>query len=444
MSENSEKVESFEGLGLSEVVLARLTELGFVTPTPIQARTIPHIIAGRDVMGKAETGTGKTLAFGLPVIEHVDPKRVTPQALILTPTRELAHQVAEALEQVGSAKGLKVARIVGGEPQADQLIALKRGCHIVVGTPGRVMDFGGQRMFSPGWIDLLVLDEADRMLDMGFIDQIKKILAMVPKERQTLLFSATFEPALQKIARKEMRDPVELETSGGLQAAKNIDQSFVRVTRYDKTVLLRKLLDVITDGSIIVFLNTKRETEAVGGELWNRGYKVTTLQGNYDQEVRNRILAEFREGKQRILVATDVAQRGLDITTVCAVINYQVPNNPEDYVHRIGRTGRAGRSGRVLTFVEPREWEDFQRIVKRAGEEIRELDVPPGVRGWSEGEQRRDDGPRRGRGGHGGAGGRPGRGGSGRFSEGGQGRPGRRHAGGGPGGARRPRGGPRR
>lgn len=373
---------NFTELELSPALQKRLAELEFVTPTPIQEQAIPHILKGCDVVGKAETGTGKTLAFSLPLMHRLDKERVSIQALILSPTRELAHQIADTFEKFEPATGIKTARVVGGESQTDQMKAMHAGAQVVIGTPGRVLDLITQGCLSLAWLDVLVLDEADRMLDMGFIDQMRKILDKTPTERQTLLFSATFDKALRGLANKYMKDAVEIRTATGLKTADTIDQKFVRVRYYDKQRLLEQMLEGVRGYASIVFLNTKREASRVGRDLWGRGFSAVALHGDMDQKVRNKVLEDFRNGSIDVLVATDVAQRGLDITRVERVVNFTVPGNPEDYVHRIGRAGRAGRSGTVLTFVDSKEWFDFERIKKKTGPKLSELNLPSGYSPW--------------------------------------------------------------
>jgi len=390
-------MSKFSDLPLSPEIKTQLESLGFIEPTPIQEKTIEPILAGKDVMGKAETGTGKTLAFSLPVVQKIDPSRVSVQAIVVTPTRELAYQVAETIIDVGGVRGIKVATIVGGTSQADQIIKLKTGCQVVVGTPGRMMDFIGQRHLKLGWVEIAILDEADRMLDMGFIDDITKILDATPPERQTLLFSATFPPALQKIAKKYMRDSITVETARGLSTVDHIDQKHVKICERDKKALLRRLIDVSGDDSTLVFLNTKREADQLGRDFWNRGYEVATLHGDFDQAVRNKVLEQFKNGEITTLIATDVAQRGLDIARIGKVINYNIPKNPEDYVHRIGRTGRAGRKGLVLSFVDEYDSQNFERIQKQTGWTIGELEAPPGLSGWDQAIRGRPGGGRSGR-----------------------------------------------
>ncbi len=402
---------TFKDLPLSEATLQRLDELGFVTPTPIQEQALPSALQGRDVLGKAETGTGKTLAFALPVIQRICTERISVQALVLAPTRELARQVAGAFEDFSESHGFSVATLVGGEPLAPQVMALRRGAQVVVGTPGRILDLIGQRVLTLGWVEVAVLDEADRMLDMGFSEDVGKILKQTLSERQTLLFSATFPPQLKRLADTHMRDPIEIETARGLATVSAITQTYVRVASFDKQRLLRHILD-ISDAASIVFLNTKRDTDRIGRDLWNRGYQAATLHGDYPQETRDRVLTKFRNEEIRVLVATDVAQRGLDIDSVESVINFNIPKDPEDYVHRIGRTGRAGRSGVVMSLVARAERADFERICSRTGWDIREMSLPRGMSGWDQDtEERSFRGGRRGRdggrrGGPGGGGGR--------------------------------------
>lgn len=373
---------NFTELDLSPALQKQLTELEFVTPTPIQEQAIPHILKGCDVVGKAETGTGKTLAFSLPLMHRLDKERVSIQALILSPTRELAHQIAETFSKFEPATGIKTATIVGGESQTDQMKLLHAGAQVVVGTPGRVLDLITQGCLSLAWLDVLVLDEADRMLDMGFMDQMRKILDKTPTERQTLLFSATFDKALRGLASKYMKDAVEIRTASEMKTADTIDQKFVRVKYYDKQRLLEQILEGVRGHASIIFLNTKREASRVGRDLWGRGFSAIALHGDMDQKIRNKVLEDFRNGKIDVLVATDVAQRGLDITRVERVVNFTVPGNPEDYVHRIGRTGRAGRSGTVLTLVDSKEWFDFERIQKMTGPKLSELNLPGGFTPW--------------------------------------------------------------
>jgi ATP-dependent RNA helicase DeaD len=375
----------FSELALCPKLLDRLAEMKFVEPTPIQEKTIPDILQGKDVVGKAETGTGKTLAFSLPVMEKLDSSRVSIQCLILSPTRELAHQIAATFADFAETTGLKTATIVGGESQTDQMKDLHAGAQVVVGTPGRVLDLMTQGCMSLAWLEILVLDEADRMLDMGFMDQMQKILDKTPKERQTLLFSATFDRALRGLAQKYMKNQLEIETASGLKTAENISQKFVRVKYFDKQRLLVQLLEATRGRASIIFLNTKREAERVGKDLWGRGLSAMTLHGNMDQSVRNKVLESFRNAEFDVLVATDVAQRGLDIDRVERVVNYNVPGNPEDYVHRIGRTGRAGRQGTVLTFVDQREWNDFTQIQNKTGPALGELNLPDGFYPWTPG-----------------------------------------------------------
>jgi ATP-dependent RNA helicase DeaD len=369
----SEKVR-FADLPIPPRILETIARLGFVHPTPIQEQAIPPTLQGRDLIGKAETGTGKTLAFGVPLCARVDPGRVSVQALVLCPTRELAQQVGEVLETMGEHLGFKVALLVGGEKVGTQVLGFGTS-QVVVGTPGRVLDLIRQNFLKLGWVEVAVLDEADRMLEMGFIEDVTAIMDRVPEEAQTLFFSATFPPELKRLALRILKDPVSVETSQGLATVPEIRQYFLR-TGEQKFRALRDVLRAEEHGSVIVFCNKKREVDRVYRELWGRGVTVAAIHGDYEQEVRFKVLERFRTGAVRILVATDVAARGLDIEKVTAVINHEVPLEAEDYVHRIGRTGRCGRDGKVVTLVSPREERLFQRILKRTGWHIAELGAP--------------------------------------------------------------------
>ncbi len=363
----------FDDLELSPEVRRALEELGFTHPTPIQQEAIPVIQKGQDVIGKAETGTGKTLAFGLPMIEKLDAERVAVQALILAPTRELAQQVASQLEEVAKHRGIGVALTVGGEPLPEQILAMA-GRQIVVGTPGRVLDLLRMRRLRLEWATMVVLDEADRMLDMGFVDDVAAILGKVPKERQTLLFSATLPQAILGLAKRFMRRPVRIETASGLKTPSKIRQSVHRLSPYQRFNALRNLIDENAEDTFLVFCNTRRDVRRIEGELWGRGYPTAALSGDFDQSVRFKVMERFRSRETRVLVATDVASRGLDIDHIAHVVNWGVPEDVEDYVHRIGRTGRAGRTGLVTTFVTPEERERFARIRRRLGDRIEEVE----------------------------------------------------------------------
>lgn len=400
------EVGSFDDLELTPQTREALRRLGFATPTPIQSRAIPHGLAGRDVIGKAQTGTGKTLAFGIPLVQRLDATRISAQALVLLPTRELAQQVVAHLGPLAEAHGLRTALVVGGEKTFRQRPRIP-GRQIIVGTPGRVLDFLRESFLHLEWAEYLVLDEFDRMLDLGFIDDVSSIVSYLPDQRQTMLFSATTPPESLPLARKLTRNPAVIEVGLGLQPAEKVEQRGVRVPRSKKLPVLLGLLeeDLRKDGrTVLVFCNTKRAVSELDRELWGRSMPSAAISGDYDQTQRFAVMSGFREGRIRVLVATDVASRGLDIDHVGHVINYDVPLEVEDYVHRLGRTGRAGREGLVTTLVAPDQERSFSRILKRMGARIRlgrvaggpaERSGGGGGGGRQGGRGRRGDGPPR-------------------------------------------------
>ncbi|GIW03681.1 MAG: hypothetical protein KatS3mg059_0301 [Thermomicrobiales bacterium] len=358
---------SFEDLGLSAPLLKSISEVGYEEPTPIQALTIPVLLAGRDVIAQAQTGSGKTAAFGLPIIEAIDPKDRHVQAIILCPTRELAIQVAEALHRYGRHKEVETLPIYGGQPYERQFRGLQRGVHIVVGTPGRVMDHMRRGTLNLEHIRFFVLDEADEMLDMGFIEDIEWILENAPAERQTALFSATMPPRIVELAQKYLRDPERITVPGRQMTVPETRQSYYEVPKARKVDALTRILDAETPEMTMIFCRTKVGVDELGEALLARGFEVETLHGDLSQAQRDRVMRRFRSGQANILIATDVAARGLDIPEVTHVINYDVPESAEAYVHRIGRTGRAGRHGEAITLVTPREvrWlRQIERITK--------------------------------------------------------------------------------
>ena len=359
----------FSEFNLSQETNQAILKAGFTKPTPIQQKALPHVLAGKDVMGQAETGTGKTIAFILPIIEKIDSQRVSPQALVLSPTRELAHQIKDHFDSFAPAKNLRVSLIIGGEDMSEQILDLRLGSQIVVGTPGRVIDHLQSRTLTLGWIEFLVLDEADEMLDMGFIDSIRQILKMCPKERQTLLFSATLPSEVERLARTCMSDPIKISTIEGLQTAAKIDQQIIEVLSEDKLDKLCEILDGDDRNVYLVFCQTKREVDVVSRRLLSRGYPGAALHGDYSQEHRNKVMERFRKGDVRVLVATDVASRGLDIDVVTHVVNYSVPRDPRRYVHRVGRTGRAGKSGVAITLASPEERRQLNALDQVQGAE---------------------------------------------------------------------------
>ncbi|MGQ9592612.1 MAG: DEAD/DEAH box helicase, partial [Planctomycetota bacterium] len=358
---------TFEELGLPEDIVEALAKAGIVEPTPIQELCIPAILQGKDVVGKAETGTGKTVGFGAPIALRVDTNRVAPQALVLAPTRELAQQVAGVLVELGAPRNLRVALLVGGVHAMSQVAALRGGAQVVVGTPGRVLDFLQGGILSLVWVEIVVLDEADRMLDMGFIDDVTAILERVPEERQTLLFSATMPPEVEALLHRYMKDPAIFSTASGLATVPEIRQFYVACEFPRKFRELERILKAFRDETVLVFSNTRRQAIDLDRMLWGHGYSAASLHGERDQDERFRVLQAFRSGDVRILVATDVASRGLDIEDVGCVVNYEVPADPESYVHRIGRTGRAKKTGTAISLVarkERRAWETILRETK--------------------------------------------------------------------------------
>ncbi|MBI2194556.1 MAG: DEAD/DEAH box helicase [Planctomycetes bacterium] len=377
----------FREFGLSPETLAVIRERAFVKPTPIQQKALPHLMAGRDVMGQAETGTGKTLAFILPIVEKVDPGRVSVQALIVTPTRELAHQIKKEFDRFAAAKRLRVALVIGGENMGEQILCLRGGSQIVVGTPGRILDHLESRTLTLGWVERLVLDEADELLDMGFIDAIREILKKCPPERQTMLFSATFPSEVERLAHSCMSRPIKVSTIEGLTTVPEIHQQYIAVPTDRKLDKLCEILDGDNLNVYLVFCQTKREVDVVSRRLLGRGYPIAALHGDFSQEHRNKVMERFRSRRLRALIATDVASRGLDIDVVSHVINYSIPRDARRYVHRIGRTGRAGRSGVAITFVSPEDrWKlkSIQRIGSgqaSAGRLVQENEGYPGGRG---------------------------------------------------------------
>ena len=361
----------FSSFNLSKPVNDALQDLGFTEPTPIQAKALPPLLEGRDVIGKAETGSGKTLAFGLPMMEKIDGGRVSIQALVVCPTRELAQQVADGLRTIGEKKGIGVVLVTGGEHIRTQRMRIP-GNQVVVGTPGRLLDLLGDRFLPIEWAEYVVLDEFDRLLDMGFIADIQKIFKRLPTDRQTALFSATVPKDVLRHANALMRDPVTVETSKGVRTVANAIQRAVKVRNERKMAVLERLLfkPGHENDTVIVFCNTKREVRAVDRDLWVKDLSVGSLSGDYDQSVRFKVIARFRNKEIRVLVATDVAARGLDIDHVAHVINYDVPFEVEDYVHRIGRTARAGRSGLVTTLVSPKDMRSMDRIRREVDQPI--------------------------------------------------------------------------
>ena len=369
-------VGTFAELDLHEATFKAISELGYEEPTPIQAATIPLMLEGRDVIAQAQTGTGKTAAFALPIIQKLDEHGRTPQALVLTPTRELAMQVAEAIHSYSKYQRVAVLPVYGGQPIERQLQALRRGVDIVIGTPGRVFDHIRRKTLNLEQVRTVILDEADEMLDMGFIEDIEAILQQTPAGRQTALFSATIPAPIATLAQRYMHNPQQVTIEAEQMTVPQIRQTYYEVGRRDKFEVLVRILDYERPAAAIIFCRTKVQVDSLGERLTARAYPAETLHGDLSQPQRDRVMARFRAGQVELLIATDVAARGLDIEHVSHVINYDIPLHPESYVHRIGRTGRAGRSGCAITLVTPRERHLWQSIQRATGTNPQRMNLP--------------------------------------------------------------------
>jgi ATP-dependent RNA helicase RhlE len=364
---------SFADLGLSPPLLRALADEGYTRPTPIQTKAIPHVLAGRDLFGCAQTGTGKTAAFALPLIDRMlaAPKQPGPRrcrVLVLAPTRELAAQIHESFKAYGRHARLQAAVIYGGVGQQQQARAMMHGVDVLVATPGRLLDLIGQRLVDIRSVEYLVLDEADRMLDMGFIHDMRKIVAMLPADRQTLFFSATLPAEVRELADSMLRDPLEVRTAPRSTPAETVSQSVYFVSKKEKKALLVKLLEEEATGRVIVFARTKHGADKLHRDLDKAGIRAAAIHGNKSQAQRERALAAFKSPRPPVLVATDIAARGIDVDDVAHVINYELPHEPETYVHRIGRTGRAGQEGAAVSFCDVEEHERLdaiERLLKR-------------------------------------------------------------------------------
>ena len=367
----------FSELGLPPELLAAVEKLGFERPSPIQALAIPPALAGKDIFGLSQTGSGKTAAFTLPMLARLDLDLKRTQAMILCPTRELANQVCEDVHRLGASLGkLHAVPVYGGAPMDRQLRALRAGAHVVVGTPGRTLDHLRRGSLDPNLIKTIILDEADRMLDMGFRDEMEELLAALPKERQALFFSATMNRGVKSLIESFGNEPEIIQIEQTAKTVTTIDQCAYEVRQRSKVEVLSRLLDIEVSRLSIVFCNTKRTVDEATEALLGRGYAVDRLHGDITQQMRERVLNRFREGTIEVLVATDVAARGLDIDEIDLVINYDLPQDPEDYVHRIGRTGRAGRSGRAVSFVFGRDIYRLQTIERYTRSPIKRARVP--------------------------------------------------------------------
>lgn len=367
---------TFADLQIHPSVLQAVADVGYESPSPIQAATIPAMLEGSDVVGLAQTGTGKTAAFAIPILSKIDTGSRNTQALVLAPTRELALQVAEAFGRYGAHLSVNVLPIYGGSSYVPQLSGLKRGAQVVVGTPGRVIDHLEKGSLDLSHLDYLVLDEADEMLQMGFAEDVERILADTPEYKQVALFSATMPPAIKKITAKYLHDPVEVTVKSKTQTAENITQRYFLVSYPRKMDALTRLLEVEHGDAMIVFVRTKQATEEVAEKLKARGFAAAAINGDIAQAVRERTINALKDGTIDILVATDVAARGLDVERISHVVNFDIPHDPESYVHRIGRTGRAGRSGTALLFVTPRERHLLNAIERVTRQKLVESELP--------------------------------------------------------------------
>ena len=367
---------TFADLQIHPEVLRAVADVGYETPSAIQAATIPAMMAGSDVVGLAQTGTGKTAAFAIPILSKIDTSSRITQALVLAPTRELALQVAEAFSRYGAHLPVNVLPIYGGSPYGPQMAGLKRGAQVVVGTPGRVIDHLEKRTLDLSHLDYLVLDEADEMLQMGFAEDVERILEGTPEYKQVALFSATMPPAIRKITTKYLHDPVQVKVESKTATADNISQRYIQVSGHRKMDALTRLLEVEPFEAMIVFVRTKQATEEVAEKLRARGFSAMAINGDIAQAQRERTIASLKDGKLDILIATDVAARGLDVDRISHVLNYDIPHDPESYVHRIGRTGRAGRSGTALLFVTPRERHLLNSIERVTRQKLVESRLP--------------------------------------------------------------------
>lgn len=366
---------SFADLGLADNLVSTITDLGYQSPSPIQARAIPELLKGRDILGMAQTGTGKTAAFALPVLANLA-KQATPSVLVLAPTRELAQQVAKAFESYSAKHRCKVVSIYGGAPYGNQMRALKSGVDVVVGTPGRVMDHMRRGSLDVSNLQTLVLDEADEMLRMGFIDDVEWVLDQTPDQRQIALFSATMPPEIARIANRYLNNPAEVKIEVKSTTATTITQKMILVQSKQKTELLTRVLEVEDYDAVMVFVRTKIATTELADALRAKGLSAESLSGDLSQEQREKTVARLKAGKVDIVIATDVAARGLDVSRISHVVNYDIPFDAEAYVHRIGRTGRAGRSGTAILFVQPREQRMLKTIERTTRSPIEKMEMP--------------------------------------------------------------------
>lgn len=376
-AENATPLPKFSELGLSDAVMRALTDVGYETPSAIQAATIPTLLGGRDVVGLAQTGTGKTAAFALPILSRLDVSQRTPQALVLAPTRELALQVCEAFERYAAhLPGVSVLPVYGGQGYGVQLSALRRGVHVIVGTPGRIMDHLDKGTLDLSELKCLVLDEADEMLKMGFAEDVETILADTPDDKQVALFSATMPASIRRIAQQHLNNPEEISVKTKTTTSSTITQRYLVVSYQQKVDALTRILEVENFDGMIVFVRTKNETETLAEKLRARGYSAQAINGDVPQAQRERTVEQLKAAKLDILVATDVAARGLDVERISHVVNFDIPVDTESYVHRIGRTGRAGRTGDAISFVTPRERRLLDAIERATRQPLTQMHLP--------------------------------------------------------------------
>ena len=376
-SSSTEASTGFDALGLPQQVLDAVRKVGFETPSPIQAQTIPVLMDGHDVVGLAQTGTGKTAAFALPVLSRIDKSVRSPQALVLAPTRELALQVADSFQSFADhLGGINVLPIYGGQAYGIQLSGLRRGAHVVVGTPGRIIDHLEKGSLDISGLRFLVLDEADEMLNMGFQEDVERILADTPTDKQVALFSATMPNGIRRLSKQYLNNPQEISVKSETRTATNITQRFLSVAHRNKMDALTRILEVTEFEAMIMFVRTKHETEEVAEKLRARGFSAAAINGDIAQAQRERTVDQLKDGRLDILVATDVAARGLDVERISHVLNYDIPNDTESYVHRIGRTGRAGRTGEAILFVTPRERRMLRSIERATNAPLVEMELP--------------------------------------------------------------------
>ena len=373
----TQEIGGFAALGIHPSVLAAVTAVGYEEPSPIQAQAIPVILGGHDMIGQAQTGTGKTAAFALPILSKIDPARREPQAVILAPTRELALQVATAFETYAKQlPGVSVVAVYGGAPMGPQLKALRMGAQVIVATPGRLVDHLGRNDQLLSTIRMMVLDEADEMLKLGFMDDLEVIFQAMPESRQSVLFSATLPHSIRAIAEKHLREPQHIKIAAKTQTVARIEQAHLMVHADQKVAAVCRLLEVEDFDALIAFVRTKQATLDLASALEAKGYKAAALNGDIAQNQRERVIESLKDGRLDIVVATDVAARGIDVPRITHVLNVDMPYDPESYVHRIGRTGRAGREGRALLLVTPRERRMLQVIERVTGQKVGEVKLP--------------------------------------------------------------------